>query len=444
MSLHQFFRILWAHRLIILLVTFACLLGAAIIVKLTPPRYEAHSRVMLDVMRPDPVTGEVIANSFARAYTKTQTELITDYSFAGRVVDDLGWIKSPVFQKAYAAQARPGDGGLRRWLAQSIANGTYVNVIPATAILDITYSSTSPDAARKVNEAIRQAYVKQSIALRREGAAANAEWFRRQGESLRQQLAAAQQRKTAFEKANNVVLQDDWSDADSSRLKALSNQVPMTMPGVSAVPQASPSQAQLAQIDQQIVTMSQTLGPNHPDLVAMRNSRAAVAANAAREQASAMAVARAANPGGPNIEGQVSAQQSRVLAKREQIDELRKMQASIDIMTEQLKKIMTRAGDLDIEAASNESGLTLLGGATAPASPTWPNIPLMLGAALGGGLGLGLLIALAMELIGPRVRGVEDLSQTGIPVIGIIGNQSSSNHRKTWRDWIGLTRPAAI
>src|SRR3546814_16918151 len=74
MSIGQFFAILWARRAFVFVTTAAALLGAAFVVLLLPPRYEAKSRVMLNFIKPDPVTGEVISSSFARTYTKTQTE----------------------------------------------------------------------------------------------------------------------------------------------------------------------------------------------------------------------------------------------------------------------------------------------------------------------------------------------------------------------------------
>ena len=442
MSFVQFFRILWAHRLLVILSTLACASAAFLVAKLTPERYDAQSRVMLDVMKPDPITGEVISNSFARAYTKTQIELITDYRFAGAVVDELGWTKQPKFQQAYLAQARPGDGGFRRWLTQIVLANTWVKLIPGTAILEIGYSSTSPEAARKVADAIRKAYVEQSIAFRRENAAANAAWFRGQGEALKRQLTDAQEHKTAYEKANGVVLQDDWSDADSSRLKALSSQVPITAPGI-IVPQASPAQAQLAQLDAQIASMSQTLGPNHPDLVTMRNNRVALAATAASERAAALAAARAGGATGPSIDSQVAEQQGKVLARRDKIDELRKMQANIDILRDEAKRVTGRATELGTEASSNESGLTMLGSAVAPSRPSWPDIPMIVGVACIGGFVLGLLIAMGIELVARRVRGPEDLALTGVPVLGVITSRAAAKHRKTLWEWIGISQPAS-
>src|SRR3546814_15551193 len=99
MSIGQFFATLWPRRAFVFVTTAAALLGAAFVVLLLPPRYEAKSRLMLNFIKPDPVTGEVISSSFARTYTQTQTELIGDYRVAGQVVDRLGLGGNPELEE---------------------------------------------------------------------------------------------------------------------------------------------------------------------------------------------------------------------------------------------------------------------------------------------------------------------------------------------------------
>jgi polysaccharide biosynthesis transport protein len=62
----------------------------------------------------------------------------------------------------------------------------------------------------------------------------------------------------------------------------------------------------------------------------------------------------------------------------------------------------------------------MLGSAVAPANPVFPNWPLILFGSIALGLGLGVLVALITELLSRRVRGVEDLAATGVPVIAIL------------------------
>lgn len=421
MNIMQFFRILWARRAIIITAVAACLTAAILVIKIVPPRYEASSRLMLDIVRPDPVTGEIMSSQFARAYVKTQVELIQDYRVAGKVVDSFGWTGSPELAAAYRAAGASVD--FRRWLAQRVIDRTDAGLIEGSNILEIRYTGDNPQTSARIADAIRQAYSDQTRAFKQQTAARNAAWFNRQTEQLRTRLLAAEQRKAAFERENNIVLNDDASDAESQRLSSIASAgaaAPM-MTATPAMPVAtSPSQLQLTQLDAAIATASQTLGPNHPELQNMQRQREVLAAAASREMAAARSAGGGAVMSGPSIGAQFSAQQSRVLAQRGLVAEARQLLVDVTVLREQLARTAARASDLDQESQSTETGLTFLGSAVAPQSPSFPKIPLLVFGALGLGLGLGIMVALLAELLNRRVRGVEDLGLPGVPVLGVM------------------------
>ncbi|MCJ2180050.1 Wzz/FepE/Etk N-terminal domain-containing protein [Novosphingobium album (ex Hu et al. 2023)] len=420
MSLLQLLRILWIRRAAFAISLAACLFAAVVAIAVLPEKYEAKSRVLLDLIKPDPVTQQVMSNTFARAYIATQSELITDYRVAGSVVDALGWARDPEKIAAYNSSGASGTVDLRRWLADQIIENTEAKALSSSNILEITYTGSSPDEARKIADLLRAVYVEQTISFRQDGAARNSEWFRQQAAAVAAKLTKAEAQKTAYEKENGVVLQDDYSDPQSARLRALSNQVPLQMAAAPAALVATPSSTQLAQVDAQIASLSQTLGPSHPQMIALKQQRGALAAAAAQERAAAVAAARAGSATGPSLSSQVASQQQKVLEQRGKVDELRKMQASIDVLRDQYNKTMARAGELSLEAASRESGVTLLGNAVAPESPSEPKIALILLGAVAGGLGLGFVVAIAAELMKRKVRGIDDLMAADVPVIGRI------------------------
>jgi len=177
MSIVQFLRILWARRVITIMATVSCLIGAFIVTQILPPRYQAYSRVMMDMVKPDPVTGQTTSPNFARAYTKTQIELIQDYRVAGNVIDKLGWMNDPNMMAAYEARPAGDDRDFRRWSAQRIIDGTNAKLIDASNILEITYTASSPETARAVADAIREAYIDTSLQFRRDSARRTGDWY---------------------------------------------------------------------------------------------------------------------------------------------------------------------------------------------------------------------------------------------------------------------------
>lgn len=420
MSLVQFFRILWARRTILLVAVLTCVVAAVLIGKLIPPRYVAQSRVMLDVVKPDPVTGEMIASQFARAYVKTQIELIKDYRIAGRAADILNWTDSPGMAARYRQRGPDDSRDFRRWLAQLVIDRTDAKLIEGSNILEISYTSSNPETAAKIADAVRQAYVEQAISFKREDASNNAAWFRTQASRLRQELTLAEKRKTDFERANGIILDADNVDQESKRLAALAGSTPAA-PVASApiVTPANPMAGQLAQADAAIANAARSLGPNHPDLVAMRQQRDAIARSAAAAQP---VIRSGVAPSGPSIGQIYGAQQAKVLAARGKVDEARQLATDVAVLREQYQKTATRAAELQQQGESNDSGLTLLGNATAPQVPAFPNWFMLIAGSFGLGLTLGILVALLSELLGRKVRGPEDLKMLETPILGMMSN----------------------
>lgn len=414
MSFIQFFRILWARRWIVIAATVSCFIAAVAIGSLLPTRYTSTSRVMLDIVKPDPVTGQVMNTQFARTFFTTQAELIKDYRVAGRVVDNLGWTSSPELLRQYNGRA-PGDNrDFRRWLAQLVMDGTQVKMIDGSNILEISYTGNNPQSAAAVADALRDAYNEESLAFKRQSAADTAGWLDQQVVKTRDSLIATEARKASFERQNNIVLGDDATDMESARLRALASAPEAPNLALSSAAAAA-TKMQLAQIDAKITSTAETLGPNHPDLQDLRRQRDAIASAAAAEQR-----ALPSGPTGPSLEGQVRAQQARVLNQRDKVEQLRRMQTDVAVLRDQYARTAQKAAEARQQADSNDTGLTFMGSAVTPTDPVFPNWPLILFGSLGLGLALGIMAALITELLSRRVRGVEDLTMIDAPVIAVL------------------------
>jgi len=420
MSLQQIARILWARRWIILICFATIAIAGMFAAAIRPKTYTAEARVMLDVLKPDPVTGEVISTSFARAFVPTQTELIRDYRVTGRVVDKLGWTRLPWLKAEYDDSNKDGVD-FRRWLATRVSDSTNAYNVTGSNVIVVSYTASDPQTAAKMADLVREAYVEETIASKRSDAAGTAKWFERQLADVRAKLVEAESRKVAFERANNIVLMGDDTDADSARLQALSNQASPPTTITSGGVGGGAELAKLAEIDARISAQSATLGPNHPVIQDLRRQRAELAAAASRARSSGGGTIVT----GPSVGAEVAQARTRVLAQRDKVEEARRLQADLQVLREQYAKMTARAADLFQQANSSESGITLMDSAIPPQDADPPKASVILIGALGLGLGLGVMIALFIELLHRRVRAVEDLNAIGVPVIGIIhGNQS--------------------
>ncbi len=441
MSLIQFLRILAARRLIFLAALLSCVFVASIIASILPKRYEATARVMLDTVTPDPVTGVTIGNQY-RAFAKTQTELIQDEQTAGRVIDQLGWANEPAFIAQYAAATNGKGSDIRRFLAQQIVDVTSARLVETSNIIEIKYSSTSPDAAKRIADLIRQTYIDLTLEIRRKSAGRNADWYRDQADNAKQLLVNAETERSRFAKENGIVLQDNSADIESAKLNALSGQsaAASATPTASFAPPAPVGGAsmQLEALNQQIAQAGQTLGPNHPTYQALLRQRSVMEGAAARERAASGARGPSTGAIVAQIQSAYETQKSRVVGQRDKIDKLNQMNRDIDVKRDQYLKAAQRAADLRLQSTTAESGVSLLGEATVPDKPSYPKIPLIMFGSIGFGGALGICLSLLIELLGRRVRSDEDLVHAAkAPVFAIIGEAENSNswYRRLGR-WI--------
>ncbi len=428
MSLMQFLRILAARRAIVLAALISCFVAALITSQILPKRYKSEVRLVLDVVKPDPVTGELLANGFVRAYTATQIELIRDYKIAGAVVDQLGWATDPGFVASYQGSSNGQGSDIRQWLAKQIIDSTEVGLLPGSNILEINYTTTNPEAARRVADLIRDVYIQSSLQSRRESASRSADWFREQTDKALTLLAAAEAQRSNFAKEKGIVLQADNTDLESSKLATLSGQSAAALASGGPAFIGAPNSAaalQLEALNQQIAQAATTLGPNHPIFQSLQRQRTVMEGAAARERSGGVMTG---GGGAAQVERAYATQKARVMAQRDDIDRINQMTRDIAVKRDQYLKSAQRAADLRLQAEVGEVGVTPLGDASAPEEPSFPNMPLILFGSIGFGLALGNVMALLVEKLARRVRGGDDLEYAaGAPVFAVIGRADNGH-----------------
>jgi len=446
MSLIQFLRILIARKGMILATMLACLAVSTTVVLLLPKRYPGTARVLLDTMKPDPVTGQGMGAAGARTYFRTQTEFIKDLRVAAQVVDRLGLVNDPATIAAYEATGRSeADGGIRTWLAQQIIDRTQANQVQGSNILEITYAGRTPEEARQFAGLLRDAYVDASLRIRTDSASRTGDWFQEQAEKSRLELQAAEKALAEYMQEHSIVLQGGV-DTETVKLQGLqaavqaargtqSSTEAMAAGRLANDPVADGIRAQIAMVEDELANASARLGPNHPTYKAIETRRNTLqrqlAAATSSSRAGVSAVAGAARSSLSQLEGQLAAQEQVVQRRRPIIDRLILLQREVDLKRAQYERSASRTADLQLEAASSETGLVLLGDATASTEPSYPRIPLVISLSAFFGFALGVLAAIVTEFVARRVRGAEDLSYaTGVPVIVTVGGAEPSPLRQ--------------
>jgi uncharacterized protein involved in exopolysaccharide biosynthesis len=420
MNIFQFIRIFWARRALLIAATLSTLAGALVVMLIVPTKWTATTRVIMETLKPDPVTGQVLGKA-ATIYILAQQAMITDYTVAGRVADQLGWMSDPNLIARYRARPSNDTRDFRHWIAYNVIQKTSADVVQGTNILEINYNATKPDDARAVAEALRRAYIDTSLSLRRDSSNRDADWYAEQAQKAKQQLDQAQAAVAGYEQASGISMADPKTDIDTQRLRTLAGQgalPPITPPP----PDASPVEVQLAQLDGELAEQTKILGPNHPDVQTLRAKRDSLAKLfASQESKRVAAVMKAREETANAVQNQLNAQKTKVAGEKTKIDQLTRLQEDVNVKQAQYDKTNAKAVELRQEAAAVTANLTPLGTATVPPSPSFPNIPLIIAGAIVLGLGVGAGVALLAELFARRVRAAEDLEGAiDAPMLAVI------------------------
>lgn len=438
MSPIQFLRILIARRLIILVTLITCVVVAVGVARTLPVRYPARARVLMDVVKPDPVTGLAISNNAARGYVKTQMELIQDYRVAGDVVDRLGWERNPAVVAVWQEETG-GAGDFRRWGAQRIIENTSVDIVEGSNILEITYEAPNPETAKQIVNLLRTAYIDASLRFRTDSAGRTADWYFEQSDKAQRALFAAEAAKAQFMAENNLVVGANGAEAESSKLQDLQSALASARGGqVQAETQAALTAAgspivdqlkmQLATLNDQIQDAGQRLGEAHPTYRALVNRRSTLQTQLAREERESRSEGAlrsgVSRKSVAELQAEYEAQRAKVLAMQPKLNQLNQLQREVELRRQQYEKAAARTADLRLESNVSESSLVVLGDAIAAGRPSFPFWPQIIGLSFAFGLGLGVVIALLTELSTRRIRGAEDLGfVTKAPVFAIISNK---------------------
>ncbi|OYQ28759.1 hypothetical protein CHU93_08675 [Sandarakinorhabdus cyanobacteriorum] len=439
MSLIQLVRILVARRWLIAFAVFLGLLVGVAIGNLLPARYPARARVLMDNFKPDPVTGAVLNASGIKMFIRTQLELIKDYRIAGEAVDRLGLTSNANLLATWQAETG-GYGDFRRWLADRIVNNVQVSQIESSNIMEITYEAGVPEVARRTVNALRDAYIENSLKFRTDSAGRTAEWYREQAARALRVLQSAEAAKTKFEQDNGIVM---TGTGEAETLKLASLQAALTearsnagMQSFEAVRQSTNSsvvdqlKVQLATLNDQIEQASERLGNQHPTYLAMLSRRTQLERQLAREQVAARQAGAAqlgASRGGvAQLEAEYEAQRAKVFAMKEKLDKLGQLTSEVELRRQQYEQAAKRTSELQLESNVADAGLIVLGDAIVSPDPTFPNWSLIIPLAAGIGLSVGVLMALLVELLNRRVRGAEDLGFAArVPVFAVVADQQT-------------------
>lgn len=441
MFLSQYLRILWARKWLLLALFLVVAATGIAITLLMPRQYTAETSLVVE-MRIDPALGALAPALASPSYMQTQIEILKSERVASRAVTLLGVERSAAAVAQWREETK-AKIPLARYFAGVLSRGLSVEPPRGSNIINLSFSAPDPIFAQAAANAFAQAYMDVSVDLRVAPARQSAGFLEEQTKSLRANLEDAQAKLSKFQQSKGIVVTDERYDQENARYQTLITQLAMaqaerieyetrqrntgseTSPDVLQSGSVNNLKAQIASAETKLTEISSIVGKNHPQRQQLEAQigelKRQLAAETRRVAGGASTSTRGSSQKVAELQTMVDAQKAKLLSMRSDRDQIAVYQRDVDAAQRAYDAVIQRLGVTDLEGRNNQANTRLLSPAVEPLEPSRPRIPLGIAASILGGLAVGILAALGMEMMDRRVRQPQDLIVvSGVPVIGVL------------------------
>lgn len=411
-------------------VTFACFGVCLAWILLSPPRYVASGRILLDLPE---IAGAGESNAIGienQIYVMTsrgvydrviaQEKLETDPLFGGKPKSLLAALLSGV---GLTRSADPHAVALRQ-----VGRAVSVTRNPGSSAVDVNAVTPNREMSARIANAVMEGYVAEQ-ANARGGGLADASSSGARLDVLQSRLKSAEQRYETFRAQNlkpggqtekqvaDLSAQVSAAEAKTSTLRASLTQIQRarkTLDG-GGVPDLARSGAlgaagyRYADARRLELDLSETLGPRHPDLVIAR-LRAAEAKRALDQSIGSRAQSISADleqarSGVAQLKERLEASKKDMAVSSETAARLKELANDVEASRAAYQAVLARSRDVSGQP-SGSSNARIISRAIAPLEPSGSFPAGVLLTSLLLGLGLGISLALLLELMAAEKEAV--------------------------------------
>lgn len=448
MSLGQILLILWRRSWIVLLTLLVASVVAIGVLLFVPGRYDAIATASIDPSGVDPVTEAGRSTSALIGLMQgNMLQLVESQRVAVDVVKRLNMTANPRIQQEYRQSSSFGRESIEDWMAGRLLQSVDAKFLFGSNVLTIKYKSGDPNQAALVANAFLAATIDATVAMKAASGEQTARWFAPQLDELRGEVAQARAALENYQKETNVVAPTtNGVDSQASALTALNQELSSARAALTIMQTRLDSGATNLSVDPsdpdlQVVNglkeklmaalvavdaVKQNLGSKNPKMVAeaanIASLRKQIADATDRMKEHLKERIASTREQISRLEAAQAQAQKRLIDAQAQQDRLIDLQRDVGFRMNQLNLRERVAAQAKLQSKLTFADITVLDKAAPPINPAFPKPIIVVPVGIGGGLTLGLILALMAEMTDRRVRIPADLEYaTSAPMLGVIG-----------------------
>jgi polysaccharide biosynthesis transport protein len=459
MNVYQFLSALRARFRTFAFLLIVTVLAAAGISFLLPKTYTATVSLLVDAKEEQSLSNvlrPLVLPQERASYMHTQLDIITSEKVARKVVQDLKLAENAMAMKAVENAVAKG-WSVEEFLVENLLRKLEVDTT-LSSVIQISFSSHSPDYSANVANAFAKAYIDTMLELRVEPTQKAAAWFDEQLKSLRANLEDAQARLTEYHQSRGIVSADENVDVENTRLGILSEQVgraqeqtfewkskeqqarafmekggsPDKMPEVLDNPFIQKLKADLLHGEAKLQDLNTHYGLNHPQyqrqVAENRSLREKLDIEMKKLVAGIGNSATQSRQREADASKAMMAQRAIVLGLKENRNELTVLRRNVESAERAYDTAMQRSVVSQVDSRANQTNVMVLNPATVPRKHSSPKITLNIALSMVVGTILGIVVVTLLEALDRRVRLRSDLD-LDVPLLAVLNARQSGRRR---------------
>jgi capsular exopolysaccharide synthesis family protein len=308
----------------------------------------------------------------------------------------------------------------------------------------VRFTSEDRQLAADAVNAIMEFYIEDQLGQKFTAVKSANQWLETRAQELRKEVQETEDKIAAY-KARSGLFQGIQAGLDTEQISRLTTDLVQAQSelaqsegkldaargrtGAAAQAAISPNVVQMRMqedtINAQLHSLLARLGPNHPDVLSLRNQltelQHSVGNEVGRSVAAADAEVRANRTRVAQLQEALKTAQGQVDKSNQALIPLNAMQRDSDAARNLLQTVLTRIQQTAQQSAIEKSDARVVSAALPPAEPSFPKVKILLPAAAAFGICFGLLVVYLLEIADSTFRSGEDVRTVlGLSCFGLI------------------------
>jgi capsular exopolysaccharide synthesis family protein len=437
------------------------LLVATLYVVVKDSRYEAGARIEVspigtNSMGLDDLTSRLLNPSDPTIQLQSAVTVLESSTVALAAIQQTKLAERPDFAGSWAQPAGTDVATLspkvRDKLLLRFAKSLKVEIVPKTDIISVAFRTKDPKLSAEVVNAIVSSYAERNFRSSYDSATQVSNWLSAQMDDLKLKANQAQEKLAALQKKRGLIGVDETDNIITDKLKDLNEQLTTAESDrivkearyriagsgnpeliASAVPDATLQilHSQQAQLRVEYARLSTKFGDGYPKLAELGNQMAQVDTAINTELKNLSDRYKNEYLAALNTEKML---QSKFEEQKQKAYDLNQGAAQYAILKHEVETtqdlyqtLQLKLKQAGIVAGLASANIGVVESGQAPSEPVDPRPILDLAIALGGGLGLGMLSAVALEMLDTTIRSGEEAETiSALPILAEIPQVSSA------------------